>query len=590
MFLHDSHEAFFREPAGAAPAGSRITIRFLSDESQQVALRTWNGEEKLIPMTFDGERTWTAEISAPEEPGWLWYDFVLTQKDGKTLRYGNAFDQLGGEGAVYETGAVASYQITIYKPGFKTPGFFQGANIYQVFPDRFFRAPTKAVDDRTDRYIHADWNEDLLPLDDPRGGKYKELDFYGGTLTGITKKLPYLEKLGVTVLYLNPIFRARSNHRYDTGDYMQIDPLLGTQEEFETLCKKAEERGIRIMLDGVFSHTGDDSRYFNHYGTYDTVGAYQSKESPWYDWYTFRHFPDDYASWWDITTLPAVCKENEDYQQFMFKPKTGVVPYWLHHGGCGWRLDVADELPMDFLSKLRVSAKRARRDAVVLGEVWEDASNKVAYGVMRNYCTGETLDSVMNYPLREAILSFMTGKTDAAALVRLVRHQAEVYPAQFRYALMNLVGSHDQVRVLNVLGSKECADLPKAAQRDVTLTKEEYALAVERYKRCVELLCALPGNPTIYYGDEVGMTGCHDPWCRRPFPWGHEDKALQAFVADQLTARKASNVLKYGYCDITAEDPDTVRIVRYLDGTDALGRKAGKQRVEITVSRVKNVK
>ena len=590
MFLHNSHEAFFREPAGAAPAGSRITIRFLSDESQQVALRTWNGEEKLIPMTFDGERTWTAEITAPEEPGWLWYDFVLTQKDGKTLRYGNAFDQLGGEGAVYETGAVASYQITIYKPGFKTPGFFQGANIYQVFPDRFFRAPTKAVDDRTDRYIHADWNEDLLPMDDPRGGKSKELDFYGGTLTGITKKLPYLEKLGVTVLYLNPIFRAHSNHRYDTGDYMQIDPLLGTQEEFETLCKKAEERGIRIMLDGVFSHTGDDSRYFNHYGTYDTVGAYQSKESPWYDWYTFRHFPDDYASWWDITTLPAVRKENEDYQQFMFKPKTGVVPYWLHHGGCGWRLDVADELPMDFLSKLRVSAKRARRDAVVLGEVWEDASNKVAYGVMRNYCTGETLDSVMNYPLREAILSFMTGKTDAAALVRLVRHQAEVYPAQFRYALMNLVGSHDQVRVLNVLGSKECADLPKAAQRDVTLTKEEYALAVERYKRCVELLCALPGNPTIYYGDEVGMTGCHDPWCRRPFPWGHEDKALQAFVADQLTARKASNVLKYGYCDITAEDPDTVRIVRYLDGTDALGRKAGKQRVEITVSRVKDVK
>ena len=332
MFLHDSHDAFFRTPAGPAPAGSEITVRFLSDESESVTLRTWCGEEKLIPMTFAGEKTWSAQITAPEEPGWLWYDFVLHQKNGKTLRYGNAFDQLGGKGEVYETGAVSSYQITVYKPSFKTPGFFQGANIYQIFPDRFFRAPTKAKDTRTDRHVHENWDEDLLPETDPRGGKYMELDFYGGTLTGIMKKLPYLEKMGVTVLYLNPIFRARSNHRYDTGDYMEIDPLVGTQEEFEALCKKAEERGIRVMLDGVFSHTGEDSRYFNHFGTYDTVGAYQSKESPWYDWYTFKHFPDEYKCWWDITSLPEVRKDNADYQQFMFKPKEGVVPHWIHAG------------------------------------------------------------------------------------------------------------------------------------------------------------------------------------------------------------------------------------------------------------------
>ena len=392
--------------------------------------------------------------------------------------------------------------------------------------------------------------------------------------------------MGVTVLYLNPIFRARSNHRYDTGDYMEIDPLVGTQEEFEALCKKAEERGIRVMLDGVFSHTGEDSRYFNHFGTYDTVGAYQSKESPWYDWYTFKHFPDEYKCWWDITSLPEVRKDNADYQQFMFKPKEGVVPHWIHEGASGWRLDVADELSMDFLRKLRVAAKRARRDAVVLGEVWEDASNKVAYGAMRNYCTGDTLDSVMNYPLREAILSFATGKSDAAALVRLVRHQAEVYPAQFRYALMNLVGSHDRARALNILAEKEGAGLTKAEQHALTLTADEYALAVERYKLCVELLCALPGNPTIYYGDEAGLTGCHDPFCRRPFPWGHEDKALQAFVAAKLNERKSSLLLKYGYCDIFADDADTLRILRYTAGTDALGRKAPtkKQRLRLNGS------
>ena len=586
MFQHNSHQAFFRTPAGPAPAGCGITIRFLSDESDSVVLRTWTGVEKTYVMREEAGHVWTASLTAPQEPGWLWYDFILYQKDGSVLRYGNAYDQLGGEGAVYEQGEVASYQITVYKPDFKTPGFFQGANIYQIFPDRFFRAPTQAVDDRTDRFIHQGWDEPLRTDSDPRSGDYRALDFFGGTLTGIMKKLPYLEKLGITVIYLNPIFRARSNHRYDTGDYTRVDPLLGTEEEFAALCQKAEERGIRVLLDGVFSHTGEDSRYFNHFGTYDTLGAWQSKESPWYDWYTFRHYPDDYLCWWDIPSLPAVRKENPDYQAFMFQPKTGVVPRWLHAGAAGWRLDVADELPMDFLRKLRAAAKRARRDAVLLGEVWEDASNKVAYGVMRNYCLGDTLDSVMNYPLREAILDFATGKSDACALARLIDHQGEVYPAPFRYSLMNLLGSHDRARALNALCGKEGIGLSKSEQAALTLTKEEYALAVERYKLCVDILCALPGNPTIYYGDEAGLTGCPDPFCRRPFPWGKEDKALQAFVAQRLNQRKESKLLKFGLCQVTAEDADTLRIVRYMEnGRDALGRKAGNQRQEIVIRR-----
>ncbi len=585
MMLHNSHEAFFRQPGGPAPAGSTVTFRFLCDEASAVVLRTWMAEELAYPMTCADGRTYETAITLPDTPGLFWYDFIVYRRDGRVIRYGNAADCLGGEGQVYQDGELHSYQITVYQPNFHTPGFLQGANIYQIFPDRFCRAATESVDRRRDRHIHHCWDEDLLTDSDPRSGDHMALDFFGGTLTGIQEKLPYLKELGVTVLYLNPIFRARSNHRYDTGDYTQIDPLLGTEAEFRALCDAAAEIGIRVMLDGVFSHTGEDSRYFNHFGTYETVGAYQSKESPYFDWYTFRHYPDDYRCWWNIPSLPECRKDCESYRRFMLQDGEGIVPRWIHAGASGWRLDVADELPMDFLRDVRTAAKKAKRDAVVLGEVWEDASNKIAYGQMRCYCTGDTLDSVMNYPLREAILDFMTGKTTAHALARLVKHQAEVYPPQFRYALMNLVGSHDRARVLNVLCGKEGKELSKAEQQALRLTPEEYALAVERYKRCIDLLCALPGCPTIYYGDEAGLTGCPDPFCRRPFPWGREDKTLQQYVANRLTHHKQSSVLKYGHCTIEAIDDDTVTITRFMDGTDALGRKAGHAREVITVKR-----
>ena len=582
MLIHNSHQRFFRTPAGPAPAGCEVTIRLLCDEAEAVRLRTWDGSEHFTPMVFDGKQLWTATVRTPKKPGLFWYDFEVTARDGRILRYGNAYDKLGGEGAVYEIGQVNSFQITVYKPSYRTPAFMQGANIYQIFPDRFHRAATQSVDDRTDRILHASWDE---PLTTPVTGDYMTTDFYGGNLNGIREKLPYLHSLGVTVLYLNPIFRAQSNHRYDTGDYRQIDPLLGTEEEFSALCQAADKLGIRVMLDGVFSHTGDDSRYFNRYGKYSEPGAYQGG-SPYDDWFTFREGRDKYACWWGFPTLPEVRKDHPAYRDFMFREKEGVVPRWIHAGAGGWRLDVADELPMSFLRELRKSAKRARRDAVVLGEVWEDASNKVSYGELRCYCAGDTLDSVMNYPLREAIISFVTGRTSAKELVRVIHRQAETYPAPFRYALMNLVGSHDRARVLNVLCGKEGRELPRRLQRTLRLTQAEYALAVKRLRTCVEILCALPGCPTIYYGDEAGMTGCPDPFCRRPFPWGQEDALLQAFVAEKLTARRDSALLKYGYCDVSAPDDDTLRIHRYFTDTDALGRKVKKvEREIITIKR-----
>lgn len=585
MLLHDSHNEFYRTPSGPAPAGSNVLIRLHCDEATSVVLRTWMTEELCYTMLPTAEHVWEVAIPLPITPGLFWYYFLIYRKDGRTIRYGNQPDKLGGVGVAYDHGEPEAFQITLYDPAYKTPEAFHGANIYQIFPDRFRHAPTKAVDDRKDRYVHKNWDEELLGVGDLRGGKYQELDFYGGTLTGIQEKLPYLKDMGIDIIYLNPIFRARSNHRYDTGDYTQVDPLCGTNTEFTELCEAAKKVGIRVMLDGVFSHTGEDSVYFNHFGHYPTLGAYQGQSSPYYDWYTFNHYPEDYKAWWGILSLPELRKDNPEYQKFMFQPHEGVVPRWIEAGSCGWRLDVADELPVDFLRKLRAAAKAADPEAVVLGEVWEDASNKVAYGETRCYCTGDTLDSVMNYPVREAILNFVMGKTSASTFVRLIHHQEEVYPAQFRYTLMNLVGSHDRCRALNILAGRECQELSKADQQHVHLNVEEYELAVRRYKLCIDLLCALPGCATVYYGDEVGLTGCHDPWNRRAFPWGREDKSLQKYVANKLRHRQESDLLRLGYCDIEAPDDDTLLITRRMkDGHDALGQEStvtGKEIIKV---------
>ena len=583
MLCHDSHSPYYRQPAGPVPAGSQVRFRFVSDDAADVILRTWMDGERAYPMTFDGDRVWELSLTMPDRLGLLWYDFIVYHSDGYTQRYGAPDDDLGGEGHVCE-GALHSFRITLYDGTWRTPAWIHGANIYQIFPDRFHKAPTESVDTTPGRRMHHRWNEDLFPMRERENGS---MDFYGGTLNGIRKKLPYLKDLGVTVLYLNPVFRSLHNHHYDTGDYTAIDPLLGTQEDFDELVKACSLAGITIMLDGVFSHTGQDSIYFNAFGTYDSLGAAQSKDSPFYSWFSFERWPSKYRCWWGDASLPECRKSDPSYQQFIFDPEQGIVPRWIRRGAGGWRLDVADELTMDFLRKLRFAARSAREDALVLGEVWEDASNKESYGELRCYCTGDTLDSVMNYPLRAAVLDFAMGRIPAGDVARLIRHQGEVYPAPFRYSLMNLLGSHDRARALNCLADKECRDLPRTEQHRVKLTPEEYDLAVERYKLCLDLICALPGCPTVYYGDEAGMTGCNDPFCRMPFPWGHEDKKLQAYVRHRLNRRLGSDLLKTGFCEVDAPDDDTLVIRRFmLDGRDALGDRTdvtGEE--EITIRR-----
>ncbi len=583
MFCHDSHDPYYRKPAGPAPAGSQVCFRVVCDDAADVILRTWMGEERAYPMHFDGNRVWDLCLTMPDRLGLFWYDFIIYHNSGYTQRYGAPEDDLGGEGHIVEDG-LHSFRITLYDPRWKTPDWMHGANIYQIFPDRFFAAPTEAVDATPGRRLHGKWNEDLFPMRERENGS---MDFYGGTLNGIREKIPYLKDLGVTVLYLNPIFKSLHNHHYDTGDYTQIDPLLGTKEDFEALCRACETDGITVMLDGVFSHTGQDSLYFNAFGTYDSIGAAQSPESPYYGWYSFEEYPHRYRCWWGDPSLPECRKNDPSFQHFIFDTDEGIVPRWLRAGAGGWRLDVADELTMDFLRKLRFSARGARPDALVLGEVWEDASCKEAYGELRCYCCGDTLDSVMNYPLREAALAFARGEIDAYDVARLIRHQGEVYPAPFRYSLMNLLGSHDRPRALNALVGKDGSGVSRKDQQRIKLTKSEYATAVKRYRLCLDLICALPGCPTVYYGDEAGMTGCSDPFCRRPFPWGREDTDLQAYVAEKLNEHRASALLKTGFCEVEVPDEDTLRIRRFmLDGRDALGNPTGETSTEtVTIRR-----
>ena len=582
--FHDSRREDCRTPMGAVTPGSEVRLRlYVKGAVSRVDLRYWNGGETLIPMKHLGIGEYEATIRAPEHPCLVWYDFLAEDSRGHRLYYGNAKDKMGGVGAVYQDPPPA-YQITVYDPDFSPPAYLREGVMYQIFPDRFHRSrlPQK---DRDDRILHENWDEEPLVLSDPRSGDNWALDFFGGDLDGVRAKLPYLKELGVTVLYLNPVFQARSNHRYDTGDYLSIDPLLGDGQDLKALCAEAKQAGIRVMLDGVFSHTGEDSLYFNRYGHYPSLGAYQSKESPYASWYTFRQFPDDYASWWGIPTLPEINKEDEGFREFMLG-ENGVARRWVAEGTCGWRLDVADELPVGFLRDLRKSVRAENGEAVLMGEVWEDASNKIAYGVMRSYVLGDTVDSVMNYPLREALIRFLTREIPASQVVRQIRSLQENYPAPFFYSLMNLMGSHDRARLHNLLARKDYAHMPNTQRRGLVMDQEHKRLATRRFEKMLLITVSLPGMPSLYYGDEVGMEGAADPFCRGTYPWGREDKDILARVKAAFALRASRPVLTRGFLELSHEGEHTLVIHRFAkDGLDVFGEPLDDAPYILRVSR-----
>ncbi len=570
--FHNSQDIKYRTPFGAVKTGTDVRLCLSAEETipDLVWLRLFRGDtEEKIPMEATGEGWYQATISVGEIPCLLWYDFIV-EAEGRCFYYSNSTDSLGGIGVMTDTAAANSYQITVYDKEYQTPEWFRGRVMYQIFPDRFCRAEggSDLSKKRSGYQLHEDWYappaEHRHPFED--GPAYN--DFYGGNLKGIAEKLPYLKELGVGVIYLNPIFEAYSNHRYDTGNYKNIDPILGNEEDFRELCRRAEKLNIRVILDGVFSHTGADSVYFNKYGTYgEGEGAYRNWGSPYRNWYQFADYPN-YQSWWGCSNLPNVNEMEDSYLNYILRDEDAVIKKWIRQGASGWRLDVADELPDEFIKILRRELKRLNPDGVIIGEVWEDASNKTAYSQLREYLLGAELDSVMNYPFRDGVLGFLTGQLGAEDLNRKMMSQMENYPPETLHSLMNLLGTHDTMRVKSLLGGLE----EHCGGQRLSSSMEE--LATKRLMLGGFLQMTFYGVPCIYYGDEVGMQGGRDPYNRGTYPWRSVDVELQNWFKTMANLRNQSECLMRGdFLPLYAEGDIYVYLRYFKNGKDAFGKK-----------------
>lgn len=567
---YNSRYQYHKSIYGAIGTGQTVVFRivlpreFCCHHARFVVKKDGSFYEQFYEMQWDcmqGEfEEWWKVSFCPEESGLYEYRFEYDTPWG-TSRIFNFGD---GVGKIREKGSF--WQLTVYDKDFRTPDWLKGGIIYQIFPDRFaFSGETKEnVPD--DRVMRNDRDGEPYWRPDPNG-KVLNNDYFGGDLKGICEKLDYLKDLGVTCIYLNPIFEAHSNHRYDTADYTKIDPLLGTQEDFESLCKKAEEKGIKIILDGVFSHTGCDSKYFNQYGRYDTVGAYQSQNSEYYGWYKFKNWPDDYLSWWGIKLLPEVIEENPDFIEYI-AGENGIARKWLKLGASGWRLDVADELPDIFLDSFRKAVKEENPDALVMGEVWEDASNKFSYGQRRRYLTGDQLDSVMNYPFAGAVIDFV--RTGIAELFcSRIMTITENYPKQVLDVLMNHISTHDTMRAITALAGESCEYRDRYWQSTHSLSEKEYHYGVHLMKMATAVQFTLPGVPSIYYGDEAGMQGYKDPFNRCCYPWGNENKDLIEWY------KKLGEIRRNNKCFIDGE----IEILSGVAGCVAYARRKDENAV-----------
>lgn len=512
-----------KSPYGAVKCGEKLSLHFpiaswVSVDKMYVFIRL-GGVSTPVEMLFEksenGFSVYTADYVF-DTAGIYYYRFEMRNRDG-VWYYGRGEN---GESVCGEN--LPEWQLTVYKSTYKTPDFAKGNIIYHVFVDRFNRAD--GVKTKRKYRLHESFSEspEVVSAD----GKYYADDFFGGNFNGIREKLDYLEELGVGIIYLSPIFKAYSNHRYDTGDYLKVDELLGTEDDFKRLLDAAHEKGMKIILDGVFNHSGADSLYFNKFGTYDSLGAYQSKSSPYYDWYYFKKFPDEYACWWGCDNVPDLNKSNKDYRALVFG-KNGVVEKWQKLGADGWRLDVVDELPIDFVNLLIKKIKSVNKDALVIGEVWEDASTKVSYGELRPYLLGDQLDGTMNYPFMNAIIAYVRDG-DEKFFKDTVQSILENYPKETVYCLMNSLGTHDTVRIINALSDVRAHGWSKTHKLGYKLPDSEYEKAKKKLYLASVLQFTLPGIPSIFYGDEAGLQGFDDPINRRPYPWGSEDKEILA--------------------------------------------------------------
>lgn len=578
--VFDSRDLRYKSPYGAVPAGetvrftlrprraegfSRATliVRFEFLENRQISISMpWVGLEEGCDL-FQGT------LDTGDSAGLVWYSFRLESLNGKVLELGE-------------------YQLTVYDASEPVPDWFGAGVTYQIFPDRFRRTevpdPTGMVGGRT---VHQSWDEQ--PLFDPdlrpsESAVVTNRDFFGGSFQGVIEKLDYIASLGTETIYFNPIFEAAENHRYGTADYHRVDPMLGTNEDFSRLCAEAHKRGMRVLLDGVFNHTGYTSRYFNGDGFYPEPGAAQSQTSPYYSWFSWKHWPDDYDSWWGIRTLPAANENDPGYRAFIFGDEDAVVRRWLRAGADGWRLDVADELPDDFVAGLHAAVREENPGAVVIGEVWEDGSTKIAYGVRRRHLLGRHLDGLMNYPFRTALIAFLLGESGASFRDAMERLR-ENYPSFAFYSAMNSLGTHDTLRILTLLGvGSDLGSKTKQYRAAYRMTEAELQRGLARLRLATLVLFTFPGSPTVFYGDEAGVTGFEDPFNRATYPWGHENLQLLDWYRTLGRLRKTlpplrSGTLRWGDCG-----GQTVSYVRALEGEAvAVAVNAGKNEAAVTL-------
>ena len=460
-------------------------------------------DEKYIHYSFSYNYT---------ESGFYWYHFEVQKGDNSICLYRTSNLD------VADNCDNNDYLQLIVDKESKIDKSFHKGIIYHIMVDRFNRVgDVKCRDGLT----LADWDKPIEREFNEYGEKVDNI-CYGGTFAGITEKLSYLKSLNVSTIYLSPVFEANSNHKYNVADYAKLDSMYGTQDDFINLITEAKKFGMSIIIDGVFNHTGSDSVYFNRYGRYKTVGAYQSTNSKYYDWYEFINYPTDYSCWWGVSSLPQT-REDSGFFDYI-AGKNGIVEKYMKMGIGGFRLDVVDELSNKFLDAICSAVHRIDPKALIVGEVWEDASSKVSYDERKEYFLGGHLDSVTNYPMKNAILDYVKygNVENFVSVVNLIKDQ---YPVGVQNNLMNIIDTHDTKRALTILGA-DTNNENYSENDNYFLSTEELNKGIRLLKIASAIQYTVMGIPTVYYGDEVGVEGMKDPFCRATFPWGNENKEL----------------------------------------------------------------
>ena len=508
-------------------------------------LESGYGTERLtFPLTWEGlfgvYDVYAVDLT-DRVPAGLWFlNFSFATPIGLVYAQKKGVGKIGfSQEEPEETG---KFQLTVYEKRKTAPDWIDGGIIYQIFIDRFHRGKDTPIPAGME--FVSDWNSHDVEYPAYPGAPMKNNRVWGGNLSGITEKLDGLASLGVSVLYLSPIFSSPSNHRYDTSDYMSVDPLCGDEKDLKDLFSEARKRGIRVILDGVFNHTGSDSIYFNKARRFPSIGAYQGPTSPYYKWFHFKRFPDSYDCWWDIPILPRMNPDEPSCRAFLSGEK-GVVAHYTEMGAAGFRLDVVDELSDEFIASVKDRMTSIDRESIVYGEVWEDASNKIAYEKRKRYYLGKELDGVMNYPFRTAVIEFLRfGNT--TPMLDYLENILPNMPKEIMDRQMNLIGTHDTVRALTALAGEDAGERNVKELSSVRMTETEYRTGRARLILAYLLSATFPGVPMIYYGDEAGMEGYSDPMNRMPYPWGKEDPELIEAYKKIGSFRRSNDAFKKG--------------------------------------------